>query len=218
MTIYKKRTPSHIYRKIYEQHYGPIPKDEEDRTFEIHHLDGDDSNNNPLNLVALSIKDHYDLHYSQNDWPACLTMSHRMKISPEEKSLLATLHANNRVQKGTHNLTKMEDGTSVSSDRVDNGTHNFLDSEFQRQNAIKRVEDGTHHFIGGELQRQAQKRLVAEGNHIFLDSEYQKRRMAKQLENGNHASQRRLCCVYCKRELDAANFAKYHGDKCKSKI
>jgi hypothetical protein len=27
MNTYKKRTRSYIYRKIYKQHYGPIPKE-----------------------------------------------------------------------------------------------------------------------------------------------------------------------------------------------
>ena len=59
------------YRKIYETHYGPIPIDEEGRTFDIHHIDGNHSNNSPQNLKAVTIKEHYDIHYLQEDWSAC---------------------------------------------------------------------------------------------------------------------------------------------------
>jgi len=34
MSIYRKTN----YRKIYEDHNGPIPVDEDGRTYEIHHL------------------------------------------------------------------------------------------------------------------------------------------------------------------------------------
>ena len=60
------------YRKIYENHYGPIPKEENGRSYEIHHLDGNHHNNDPKNLKAVRIQEHYDIHYSQGDWSACL--------------------------------------------------------------------------------------------------------------------------------------------------
>ena len=34
------KKPRIDYRKIYEAHYGPIPKDSDGKTYEIHHLDG----------------------------------------------------------------------------------------------------------------------------------------------------------------------------------
>ena len=82
---------SKIYRKIWEQHYGKIPLDKNGRTYEIHHIDGNKNNNNIENLKCLSIEEHYKIHYEQKDWTACLRMSSRMNISPEEKSLLAKM-------------------------------------------------------------------------------------------------------------------------------
>lgn len=52
-----------IYRKIYKTFYGQIPKDSNGRSYDIHHIDGDKTNNSILNLVALSIQDHYDVYY-----------------------------------------------------------------------------------------------------------------------------------------------------------
>ena len=58
---------SYTYRKLYEEYHGLIPVDEDGRTYEIHHLDGNRKNNEPNNLVALSIKEHYRIHYEQGD-------------------------------------------------------------------------------------------------------------------------------------------------------
>jgi hypothetical protein len=87
MSIYS----STDHRKIYETHVGPIPRDENGRSYEIHHIDGNHNNNELSNLLCVSIQEHYQIHESQGDYKACLIMSQRMKISPEEKSYLATL-------------------------------------------------------------------------------------------------------------------------------
>jgi hypothetical protein len=79
------------HRKIYETYIGPIPKDENGRSYEIHHIDGNHNNNNLSNLKCVSIREHYEIHKSQGDLKACLIMSERMKISPEEKSYLAKI-------------------------------------------------------------------------------------------------------------------------------
>ena len=38
------------YRKLWESHNGPIPKDNEGRSYEIHHVDGNHQNNVIENL------------------------------------------------------------------------------------------------------------------------------------------------------------------------
>ena len=64
--------------KIYEDHYGPLPKDEKGRKYEIHHLDGNRENNDPSNLEAISITEHYNQHYEKGDWLACLGFIDRL--------------------------------------------------------------------------------------------------------------------------------------------
>ncbi|MBX9702315.1 MAG: HNH endonuclease, partial [Acetobacteraceae bacterium] len=78
MTIYNNKRIN--YRKIYEDHYGKIPIDSDGRKFDIHHIDGNKSNNNISNLKAISIQDHYNIHYEQRDWAACNAIAIRMKI------------------------------------------------------------------------------------------------------------------------------------------
>jgi hypothetical protein len=38
------------------------------------------------------------------------------------------------------------------------------------------------------------------------------------LSLGVHVSQRKLSCLYCQKEIDLANFSRWHGDKCKLKM
>jgi len=64
--------------KIYEDHYGSLPKDEKGRKYEIHHIDGNRENNDPSNLKAVSITEHYDIHYSDGNWLGCLGFLERL--------------------------------------------------------------------------------------------------------------------------------------------
>lgn len=149
------------HRKIYENHHGPIPKDNEGRSYDIHHIDGVHSNNDPNNLKALSIREHYDIHYQQKDYGACMALLKRMRVTPQERSDLARLQQLKRSEDGTHNFKRGEISRRVAKERVENGTHNFLGGELQR----KRVREGSHPFLNGDLQRKTQAKLISEGRH-----------------------------------------------------
>ena len=128
MTIYKKKTSSKKrvnYRQIYEKFHGKIPKESNGRTYEIHHIDGNHENNDPSNLKAVTIQEHYDIHYAQDDFAACMTMSKRMNLSPTEKSNIAKLNAQQQLESGIFNMMTRPDGTSFSADRVKNGVHHW---------------------------------------------------------------------------------------------
>lgn len=191
MCIYKKpkRTPSYIYRKIYEQHYGPIPNDVDGRTYEIHHIDGDDTNNDPSNLVALTIQEHYDIHYSQGDWGACFIMAKRMALSPEETSELSRQCQNKLVKSGKHHWL----GPESNRKRIKNGTNLFGDAIWQKKKANDLVKSGKHNFLGGKIQSKSN---------------------LKRMENGTHPSQIMKACPYCEKTMGNSNYKKYHGDRC----
>lgn len=53
------------YRKIWESVNGPIPKDERGVTYDIHHIDGNRKNNNIINLICVSVEEHYQIHLKQ---------------------------------------------------------------------------------------------------------------------------------------------------------
>lgn len=78
-----------IHRRIYEDYYHiRLPKE-----VEIHHIDGNHNNNQIENLKAVTIQEHFDIHYKQGDYAAAFRISQRMSISAEEKSRLASLAA-----------------------------------------------------------------------------------------------------------------------------
>jgi hypothetical protein len=138
MSIYKH------YRTIYEEHYGPIPKDETGRTFDIHHLDGNKHNNDPSNLIALSIQDHYNIHYSQHDYGACFLIAKRMSKS---KELISDLNTKQNIQ------------------RVKNGTHLFLNSDFQREMAKRPRKRSPSVYVS-----ESNKKRMLKGEHIQVST------------------------------------------------
>lgn len=68
------------YKKIWEEHNGTIPIDKDGRPYEIHHKDGNNKNNKLENLQCLTIKEHYDIHYEQGDYGACVLIAKRMLL------------------------------------------------------------------------------------------------------------------------------------------
>jgi len=133
----------HIYRKIYEQHYGPIPREADGRAYEIHHKDGDKTNNRIENLLATTIQNHYEIHLEQGDYAACYRIAQRMKLSPQVISELASLENHKRVAKGTHPFLGKENNRKQVVEEI----HPFLGGEIQRKTAQRRLDDGTHHNL-----------------------------------------------------------------------
>ena len=221
------------YRKIYENHIGIIPREANGRTYEIHHIDGNHSNNSPSNLIAVTLQEHYDIHYSQNDYDACRLMKlQRMDYTPEEISKLASEGAAQRVKDGTHhwlngkiqsqaqqkmvehgvhNFQTKKDGTNIQTKRVKNGTHHFLGGDIQRKSNVARVNNKTHNFMIRSDGASLSSDRVNAGTHNFLNGKTTK----EQLINGTHCSQIKKTCEYCDKVVDSANYSRWHGINCK---
>jgi hypothetical protein len=149
MDIYRKRrTSSTIYRKIYEQHFGPIPKDETGRSYEIHHIDGDSENNDPSNLVALTLQEHYDVHYSQGDFRACQFIAAKLKKSPEEIRDLHKLSIRKMIDNKTFNLCGGAISRKMNQDRMEAGIHLFQVNNPGPAVTDRRINDRTHNWVG----------------------------------------------------------------------
>jgi len=231
----KKQRNHHLYRKIYESYYGPIPKDREGRTYEIHHIDGNPENNSKENLVALTLQDHYDIHFSQGDYEACrLMILQRMNKTPEELSeisrLVALQQINNnthpwvgdgthqrkvqqdRLSAGTHNLMKRPDGTSMSSDRVSNGTHQGLKRADGTSMASDRAIAGKCNLSKRPDGTSVATDCIAKGINAFANGKAAK----KQLAEGKHPSQQQWECEICgKIGHHRAAYTRFHGEKCR---
>lgn len=182
------------YRKIYEERYGPIPKDENGKSYDIHHIDGNRSNNAIENLIAVSLEEHYNIHFSQGEFGACQKIALRMKRSSERLSEIAT----------KSNLR-----------RSANGTNPFCGGDLQRKTQRRLVADGTHHFLGGALQ----KKMVAERTHHFLNKEKSKERAIKRVAEGKCCLSNKpiVTCPHCGKIGDNSNMKRWHFNNCKKK-
>ena len=207
MTTYRRTN----YRKIYKQYHGPIPKDQDGRSYEIHHIDGNHTNNNPANLKAVAIQEHFDIHWAQGDYGACYFMiSQRMNKTPEEIAIVASKQQQARVANGTHHLL----GGEIQRKVVAEGRHHLLSGEIQRKSSLKRGAEGTlpaqgpkNPFWGGEIQ----KKRIANGTHNLIGSQHNLNRIA----NGTHPSQIKKTCPHCGKITSTNTYAQWHGDKCK---
>lgn len=203
MNIYTKTN----FRKIYKDYYGLIPKDENGRTYEIHHIDGNRNNNDISNLIAVSIQEHYNIHYSQEDWGACFKIANRLELSHEVKAELARKSQKQLVNIGKHHWLGPETNYKYCRERVANGTHHFLGGKIQKE----RVANGTHNLLGDN---NPVHRSVADGTHHLLGPAHNLKRLAK----GTHPSQKMKTCSHCNKVVNAMVFGRLHGDKCKSKL
>jgi hypothetical protein len=177
------------YRKVWESKHGPIPKDPSGRTYEIHHIDGDHSNNSIDNLKLVTIQEHYDIHYSQQDYAACHVIGLRMALTPEEQFKLLSDIQRKRVLEGTHHFLDREKARTRAFDRIARGVHNF---QGDNNPAVKKSKEGKHHWNGGDIVKQ---------------------RMAA----GRDPSQIIKTCEHCGTTCSLAPYSRWHGDRCRNR-
>lgn len=202
------------YRKIYEQHMGPISKDADGRSYHIHHLDGDRSNNKIENLKAVSLREHYQIHLDQGDYAACIRLAKLLAVGKEEWE---DLLRKNGEQSRQRNLARVANGThqflggEIVRALVENGTHNFLGGEISRRITAKRLAGGTHNFLGPS---QNMKR-IEEGTHNFLDKGAAKARAITRIASGDHPFVGTVSCPHCGLSGQKLNMTRFHFDNCK---
>jgi hypothetical protein len=210
LTVYEELSAMCIYcntsnyRKIYEHHHGPILKEPNGRAYEVHHIDGNHSNNNPANLTLLTIAEHLQAHLDNNDWGGAQAVKMRMNCSPQEISEFARQMQLKLVAEGRHH---MKQENNPSRQRVDNGTHNFLGGAIQKQ----KVANRTHHLLSGEIQRKNTAKRIKNKTHNLLGPAQN----AKLLAEGTHPTKNKATCLCCKQTVNLMVFGRRHGSKCK---
>lgn len=156
---------SNRHRRVYESNYGKIPTDSEGRTFDIHHLNGDHEDNRPENLVAVSLQEHYDIHYSQGDYAACQAILMRMKTDPALQSTLAKT----RYENGTHPVQLMGEAKHLEISSLGGKASMKKLLETGKHVSQTRSVEEKHRIavLGGAASKSTQQKLLAEGNHPF---------------------------------------------------
>jgi len=200
---------SRKHRIVWESVNGPIPKDDNGRSYEVHHIDGNHKNNDISNLILVTIEEHYRIHFIQEDWNACRLIALRMSISPEEISTLSSLSAIKRVQEGTHHFLK-------GGPREDlKGNNNPM----KRPEVAKKVSDNSK----GKPRNWTDKRTQADINRRGIKLQLSEEGLRKKKEQGrrqftlNNPAKIKLNCDHCGKIVDKGNFTRWHGDNCRSK-
>lgn len=159
------------YRKLWEQANGPIPKDDLGRSYEIHHIDGNRDNNSLENFMCIPIEEHYNIHYEQGDWGACMAISFRMQKSPEEfskmQSILATAFTKQKVENGTHNFLKQNRKDRIGNEFTSESA-TVLAKKRSKENKLPAqisAKNGTHHWQTSEHSKR-----IAESNKKFRNT------------------------------------------------
>ncbi len=234
MTTY---TASNAHRKIYEQNFGSIPSDQNGRTYDVHHIDGNHFNNDPTNLVAVSIEEHYNIHFLQGDWAACQAIAIRMTTPPNTISELAKKANLAKVEAGIHPWLGGEVSRRVNKERIAAGTHNFITMTREERSlkakkriqdgthpfvgdknpTYKKIKDGTHVFLGGEVGGKASRERVQNGTHNMLGGDIQRKAALKHLAAGTHPSQHLATCIYCRKTGAFCSMKPFHFNNCKKR-
>lgn len=204
------------YRKIWESYHGPIPKDKNNRSYEIHHIDGDRNNNNIDNLKLVTIQEHYDIHYQQGDYGACQAIIMRMNLLTDDLKEKCSKLANLRVLNGTHNLTgdknpihkRVQDGSHAkwlsnrNIDLLNKGKHNFQKRPDGTSLSSDRVKNGIHNFTP----------------EVCRDSWIKSAKKQKEMKlNGTHHSCIEKVCPHCGKIGRGHTMFRWHFDNCRSK-
>lgn len=104
------------YRKIWEEHNQQRIPD----GYEIHHIDGNRENNDPDNLLCLSIEEHLEIHRKQEDWGAVQAILARMEDRDGIREA-ASKAQKKRLKENRHNFQIMtsERRTEISKKTLD---------------------------------------------------------------------------------------------------
>jgi hypothetical protein len=124
------------YRRIWEISHGNIPDG-----FEIHHIDGNRSNNDLSNLKLVSIEEHLEIHRSQGDIGAVHAIMIRMdEYDRDEIARLASITQKKLISEGSHNFQKIDRkqiSKKTMQDRLLSGRPAFLGIADTKANSTK---------------------------------------------------------------------------------
>jgi len=188
------------YRKIWENYYGKIPRDKDGRPYEIHHKDGNRNNNDIDNLICIPIKEHYDLHYQQGDYGACVMIAKRMNLPPNYLS---------EIQKGVKRpgIGGVKKGTIPWNKGVKGYKIYFSeDGKNKRKEAVKK---------NCKIKDEMAKKIRNDFNEkIELNNE----QIGKVMKNGKIFSYQRAFSLHYSKLYDVSDQYIYRIIKGKSKI
>lgn len=213
-----KRINDTPHRRIYEKHHKRKIK----QGYHIHHIDGNPKNNSIDNLLEVSPIEHFNIHYSQKDWAACMLLAHAASVDTK------TLHD---VQHH-HGLLCVEKRLGIHNslyDRSSQARINWINNPPGR----KPVTDGnsviklkTEEEVDVFLQENVGWRRGVPDNHKAglkqskrrIDSVESIALAQKRLANGNHNFTKIHTCPHCNKQGKGPMMKRWHFDNCSKKV
>ncbi len=213
-----KNRPNNVtHRKIWE-----VANNKKlDKGMHIHHIDGNPLNNDPLNLKAVTPKEHYDLHLEQGDYYACILLSKVANISQQELSQIQHQH-----------------GVKCRDKKLGIHNENF-DIKLHIENIWKHYKPGrkpvTNGFVVFKLKEDSDVKKFLEDNPGWrkgvpdlykkglklskrrLTSEESKQIGKTRIMNGTHNFLTISKCPHCNKEGKGPMMKRWHFDNCKTK-
>lgn len=103
------------HQRIWTEHYGPIPREQCGRSYEIHHKDGNHGNNDLANLQCVTIHEHFEIHLQQGDTQAAAAILRRLKRGGQDVSDISRLagYIAKETKSGIHGLSAEQRSTNA---------------------------------------------------------------------------------------------------------
>lgn len=205
------------HKRTWKAVYGVYPK----KGYHLHHKDGNPSNNSIDNLVEVTPKQHFDIHFSQGDWAACILLARSAEISPDQLAEIQRNHGLKCVERqvGIHSNSfdrssnakriwkttppgrlPVTDGERVLKFKTAEETNNFLQSH---TNWRRGVPD--HHRVG----LKQSKRRIDSAEAIQIST--------RRLQQGTHNFTTIMTCDVCGKVGKGSVMKRWHFNNCRHK-
>jgi len=160
--------------------------------------------------------EHYEIHYAQGDWAACIKIGAKMKIPAAELAQLSRTRNLEMIANDTHPWQGGR-GTANAVSRnkrlVENGTHNFLGGGVQSKSAKNRIANGSHPFMTRQDGTNLATDRARAGTNPFQKQPDGTSVASKILAEGRHPCQKQWQCPCCNTTgTGASNFSRHHGN------
>ena len=205
------------YRKIWEKTYGKIPVDSEGRSYEIHHVDGDRSNNVLNNLKCISIQEHYEIHKKQGDESACHAIKIRMgEALTDWKHTEKAKAKMSQAKRGKKRKPHSEE-TKLKMSEVQKGKKLSLEHK-QKLSDIKRSKEKIKCPHCGKLLDLINARRWHFENCLVVTGKTKHSRKPFSEEHLNNLKKAKnvVVCPYCKKIGGANIMRRWHFENCKN--
>ena len=203
------------HRRAWKRHYGRFPR----CGYHLHHVDGDSNNNSVSNLVELTPQQHFEVHYHQQDWYACIKLSSAAKVTPELLADIQRRHGRRCFEKklGIHD---------PSFDKAANTKRMWKENPPGRKpvtNGIATIKLRTEEDVRAFLETNTEWRKgLPPSSKIGLrlskrriDTEEAKELAATRLARGTHNFTQPLICPHCNTQGKGSVMNRWHFNNCK---